>query len=1165
MNMTSNTNKVGKVLIVNDCARKRQAIRSTMEDVAGKIIEAEEGEAALLACLEHRPDWVTMDLAIHPMVGMVDLWKIKFCHPPAQIIVVAKHDAKAFREAAWRAGASAYVLEDNLEEIRDVIAPAGAATTSSSATAAVPESSILPATVLRWCGAMFLLLMWLALSSAPAQAATFTVTNSADNGAGTLRAMVSQAVSGATIVFDASLSGQTITLTNGQLTVTNNLTIDASALADGITLSGDDASRIFYINTNGAVTLNSLTMIDGQVSADSGGAIRNEGSLTALNCVFSNNVAQGGSGATPGSYGDGGPGGGGAGMGGAVYSEGVSLTLGGCILKSNFVQGGSGGGGNNNSFDYGDAGGNGGGPNAGLGGADGHAGNTGGFGGGGGGGSGGAYGGYNGGMAGFAGGGGGGGAQGEGGDGGTGGGGGTYGGSGGAAMYSVSGGGGGGAGLGGAVFTLTGSVTMTNCSFTGNVATNGLGGPGSYGSGNGGNGQGLGGGLFSQTTSLILSNNVFAGNTASTASPDFFSSFPIVSSLADGGLASLRYWVTNVPSGATVVFASQFSGQTITLTHGQLSLTNNVTIDASALAGGISLSGHNASRVFYVNTNVTVTLNTLAIIDGQVSADSGGGIRNEGSLTALHCVFSNNAAQGGNGVTAGSGNCGGPGGGGAGLGGAIYSEGASLALGGCTFDSNVAMGGNGGSGDNNSYYSDAGGNGGGPNSGLGGGVDQAGAAGGFGGGGGGGGGSGASAGYTQDIPSNGGAGGFGGGGGGGGAKSAEGNGGLGGGAGAFGGSGGAAMSSVSGGGGGGAGLGGAIFALNGLVTVTNCSFSGNEATNGLGGPGSYGAGNGANGQGVGGVLFNRAANLTLNNNVFSGNTASTSSPLLAAGLPTFLNNGTGWSSQSNGVAGAGVITNNQLTLTVNHGSTASSAFFNTPMYIGAFEVSFIYQDVTGQGADGFTFCVQNDPRGAAALGGTGGALGVSGIAPAAELTFNIYSGSPGGPGVSYGTDGSNGAPYLNTYPAYLPGANPIAVQILYQNGTAQLTLTDPAAGAAFSTNFPIGNLPAILGSNVAYVGFTGADGGVSSEQTVSNFVFAPLTTLSIALSGSNAVISWPASLLGYYVLQSASNLAEPNWQNVTAPITQVGGQNEVTVPYAGTKQFFRLALTASAQ
>jgi hypothetical protein len=748
---------------------------------------------------------------------------------------------------------------------------------------------------LRILAGAFIALAWLVFGAAPSYAVTLTVTNIADNGAaGTLRALLSQAVSGDTINFTAGLSGQTITLTNGQLTVTKNLTIDASALAAGIKVSGNNFSRVFLI-TNVTVTLNSLAILNGKVSADSGGGIRNEGNLTALNCVFGTNVAQGGNGVTPGAGGNGGPGGGGAGLGGAIYSEGAVLTLGGCSFNGNLAQGGNGGAGNNNGF-LPNAGGNGGGPNGGLNGGIIQSGNPGGFGGGGAGGGGSSGGGYSGGLGGFGGGGGGGGADGNGGNGGNGGGGGAYGGSGGAAMSSVSGGGGGGAGLGGAVFTLTGLVTITNCTFTSNEATNGLGGAGSFQNPDGTNGQGVGGALFNYGTNLTdIYNNVFNGNTASTGSPNVVSYTLTILTLADNGTGSLRTAITNAAESFTtnLNFAPALAGQTITLTNGQIAITNNLTIDASALADGIAVSGNNTSRVFLI-TNATVTLNSLAIINGYVSGDSGGGIRNEGSLTALNCVFGTNVAQGGNGVTPGSGmfgfafDGGGSGGGGAGLGGAIYSEGAVLTLGGCSFNGNLAQGGNGGTGNGIGENSlNSGGNGGGPSAGLGGAAGnggilgfggtfgQPGTAGGFGGGGGGG------ASSYDDIGSeyeqigyNGGSGGFGGGGGGGGGGQNNG-GGAGGSGGLYGGSGAGAMT-VSGYGGGGAGLGGAVFTLEGTVTITNCIFNSNEATNGLGGETVLV--NGADGQGLGGGLFNLANNFSLADTSFSGNTASTGSP-----------------------------------------------------------------------------------------------------------------------------------------------------------------------------------------------------------------------------------------------------------------------------------------------
>lgn len=367
----------------------------------------------------------------------------------------------------------------------------------------------------------------------PIHAGTLTVTSSADNGAGTLRALVSQAVSGDTIIFGTGLAGQTIMLSGGQLTVTNNLTIDASALAGGVAISGNNASRVLLVNSNATLTLRSLTLINGQVSADSGGGIRNEGNLTAFNCIFSNNAALGGNGVNPGGGNNGGPGGGGAGLGGAIYSEGAALTLGGCTFQGNLAQGGTGGAGNNSGGLSNFNGGNGGGPNGGSGG-DAYdffspGGNPGGFGGGGGGGSAeiGPFGiedGFNGGSGGFGGGGGGGAAGDDGvgvnGNAGGGGAAGAFGGAGGAALSFVTGGGGGGAGLGGGVFVLGGAVTVTNCSFTGNVANEGVGGAGFSSGGNGANGLGLGGGLFNNSTNLALINNIFSGNQASTGSPN---------------------------------------------------------------------------------------------------------------------------------------------------------------------------------------------------------------------------------------------------------------------------------------------------------------------------------------------------------------------------------------------------------------------------------------------------------------------------------------------------------------------------------------------------------------------------------------------------------------------------------------------------------------------
>ncbi len=277
--------------------------------------------------------------------------------------------------------------------------------------------------------------------------------------------------------------------------------------------------------------------------------------------------------------------------------------------------------------------------------------------------------------------------------------------------------------------------------------------------------------------------------------------------------------------------------------------------------------------------------------------------------------------------------------------------------------------------------------------------------------------------------------------------------------------------------------------------------------------------------------------------------------LLVVDVPTFLTNGVGWVANS-----PNTITNNTMMLTTNNGGQASSFFFSSPVYIGAFQASFTYQDIGGGGADGFTFCLQNDPRGANALGAGGGSLAVSGITNAAELTFEIYNMS----GMSFGTNGSNGSPFNPTDPVSISDGNPIAVNVVYLNGMLQVKLTDTTANTTYSTNMAVGDLTAIVGGKTAFMGITGASGGVVSYQTITGFMYVPMTALSVQTSGTELSITWPTIPAGY-VLQSTPSLTTPNWQNVTATVSQVAGQNQVTLPVATATQFYRLVIAIPQQ
>jgi hypothetical protein len=120
---------------------------------------------------------------------------------------------------------------------------------------------------------------------------TLTITSAADDGsAGTLRVVLGSAQSGDAIRFAHQLRGHTITLTQGQLVVNQNVDVEGPG-ADKLTISGNAAGRIFDIGSGATVTIAGLTLTGG-MSSD-GAAILNGGSLTLSHDVLSGNVAQG--------------------------------------------------------------------------------------------------------------------------------------------------------------------------------------------------------------------------------------------------------------------------------------------------------------------------------------------------------------------------------------------------------------------------------------------------------------------------------------------------------------------------------------------------------------------------------------------------------------------------------------------------------------------------------------------------------------------------------------------------------------------------------------------------------------------------------------------------------------------------------------------------------
>jgi phospholipase/lecithinase/hemolysin len=127
----------------------------------------------------------------------------------------------------------------------------------------------------------------------------------------------------------------------------------------------------------------------------------------------------------------------------------------------------------------------------------------------------------------------------------------------------------------------------------------------------------------------------------------------------------------------TITFDLGPGRQQIMLSGKELSITQDLTVRGPG-AEQLTISGNAASRVFAVGSGVNLTLAGLTIANG--AADQGGGIDNLGNLTLSSDVLSGNTATGDTGTT--------------GIGGGLFNEaGASLSVTHCTFTNNQSVGG----------------------------------------------------------------------------------------------------------------------------------------------------------------------------------------------------------------------------------------------------------------------------------------------------------------------------------------------------------------------------------------------------------------------------------------------------------------------------------------
>jgi Chitobiase/beta-hexosaminidase C-terminal domain/Legume lectin domain/Fn3 associated len=232
---------------------------------------------------------------------------------------------------------------------------------------------------------------------------------------------------------------------------------------------------------------------------------------------------------------------------------------------------------------------------------------------------------------------------------------------------------------------------------------------------------------------------------------------------------------------------------------------------------------------------------------------------------------------------------------------------------------------------------------------------------------------------------------------------------------------------------------------------------------------------------------------------------------VASGLYTIVPNASssvdfrnGFTSGAMKLVGSSRFSGTYLRLTDGGSTESSAAWFPAQLNVQGFSTDFTFQQWGGTVpiGDGLTFTIQG--VGATAIGPNGGGLGygaplpggTGGIASSIAVKFDLFQNSHEGNNSTglYTNGASPTSPAITLGGGVnLQSGDVFAVHIGYDGATLTMTITDTATNATFTTSWPI-NIPATVGGNAAFVGFTGGTGHYTAVQDIRSWTYVSTTT-----------------------------------------------------------------------